>query len=44
MFFLYVMSNRTYFKYFKMFKMAAMLGSGTFLNRNLYSKLSPTAT
>ena len=28
MFFLYLLSNRTYFKYFKMFKMAAILGFG----------------
>ena len=28
MFFLYLMSNRTLFKYFKMFKMAAILGFG----------------
>ena len=26
MIFLYLMSNRTYFKYFEMFKMAAILG------------------
>ena len=28
MFLLYLLSNRTYFKYFKMFKMAAILGFG----------------
>ena len=28
MFFLYLMSNRTFFKYFKMFKMSAILGFG----------------
>ena len=28
MFFLYLLSNRTYYKYFKMFKMAAILGFG----------------
>ena len=28
MFFLNLMSNRTFFKYFKMFKMAAILGFG----------------
>ena len=42
MFFLYLMSNQTYFKYFEMFKMAAILGSSALSNRKLYGELSPT--
>ena len=35
MFFLYLMSNRTFFKYFEMFKMAAILGFGRVFETNI---------